>query len=71
MQCSDCRFYNGEHDKSCPTLHPEFRGRFAAGWSAGRAGVPLDRSYHPAYILGWTLGDAAADEAENSVSWSS
>lgn len=68
--CGDCGYYHGGHHEFCPTPNPKFRGRFAAGWSDGRSRKPLDEGKHPAYVLGWNRGDAAADEAENSVPWS-
>jgi hypothetical protein len=70
MSCPDCGYYNGGHHDACPSVRFRLREEFEAGKAAGRNRQPCWETATSAYRLGWTRGDAAADEAENSVPWS-
>jgi hypothetical protein len=70
MPCPSCGFVRGGHHDACPETHPENAADHQAGKSAGRDRQPYLNAATPAYKLGWVQGDAAADEADNSVPWS-
>lgn len=75
-RCRYCGHSNGQHGQHCPE---QLSGRereaalfnWKVGYDDGRAGrnMSLPEGDH-AYQLGWTQGDSAADEAANSVPWS-
>ncbi len=74
-RCRLCHFTKGAHDTKCPFLvdDPDFTAAMTA-WEAGnddgRSGRPKIGD-NPQYLLGYRIGEAAAEEAENGVPWTS
>lgn len=65
-RCWDCRWSGGAHDPSCPVAlkTPESRITFQKGWDDGRRGDD-PKSKDETYLLGWSSGVVALEEAEN------
>lgn len=69
-RCSYCRqghankFSQIKHKTGCPRVIRAHEGIYQDGWNDGRTGKPA-KSKEPAYLMGYSNGECAAEEAEN------
>jgi hypothetical protein len=67
-RCHFCHWGHGGHDEACPEVaknkeraHTDRR----RGWDDGRAGKAMPEAENRTYKLGWVMGTAALEEAQN------
>lgn len=72
MRCIFCGDSGESHAPHCPSLTSEGspeRQAFERGRRTGRARRSIAEPENVAYRMGWVRGDAAADEALESIPW--